>query len=260
MLHKKRPFQMLKPQPKLFEGLRANDLEGLVSKTFTVDQYKSKMGEDKDIVVLGFRVDDKYPAIDLMEFIEKGYKFILDADMSTGEEKDGKYQVFVELERTKKLPKQIKDLLEGISQLCDCWDWDFKYHKEGSAVTADENSIMEHIPMTPGDYENKILEYRNDELEEFFDQGAIDEVLLDDQNNITFKKTFSESMVLKLMSIGDYDVVKDRLPGHIQLDESSRNQTVYLEKYLGNYEIHKINEHFLIRNGKRAVIVRKDRW
>jgi len=53
------------------------------------------MGEDRDIVVLGFHVRDKNPAADLMEFIERGYTYILDADMSTGEESDGQYQVFV---------------------------------------------------------------------------------------------------------------------------------------------------------------------
>ena len=40
---------------KLFnEGLKAGDLEGVVSNKFSVDQYKSKMGEDKNILVLGF--------------------------------------------------------------------------------------------------------------------------------------------------------------------------------------------------------------
>ena len=79
----------------LSEGLRSGDLKELVSDLFTVDQYRSKMGEDRDIVVLGFHVRDKNPAADLMEFIERGYTYILDADMSTGEESDGQYQVFV---------------------------------------------------------------------------------------------------------------------------------------------------------------------
>src|SRR4051812_17266068 len=107
---------------KLTESLRAGDLDDLVSDVFTVDQYKSKMGEDKDIVVLGFHVREKFPATDLMEFIEKGYSFILDADMSPGEENDGKYQVFVEMERTTSLPKQLKELLSGVGQLCNCKD------------------------------------------------------------------------------------------------------------------------------------------
>ena len=54
----------------LTEGLRREDLKDFVSEVFTVDHYKSKMGEDRDVVVIGFRVKEKYPAIDLMEFIE----------------------------------------------------------------------------------------------------------------------------------------------------------------------------------------------
>ena len=107
-------------KPNLQEGLRARDLKNYVSEVFTIDCFKSKMGEDSDVVVLAFKVKEKYPAIDLMEFIEKSYGFILDADMSTGEEDDGKYQVFVEIERTNNLPKQIKKLLAGVSQLTDC--------------------------------------------------------------------------------------------------------------------------------------------
>jgi len=33
---------------KIEEGLRAGDLEGTIEKRFSVDQYKSKMGEDKE--------------------------------------------------------------------------------------------------------------------------------------------------------------------------------------------------------------------
>jgi hypothetical protein len=251
---------MRKQPPKLFEGLRAKDLDGLVDPTFTVDQYKSKMGEDKNIVVLGFRVDDKFPAIDLMEFIEKGYPFILDADMSTGEERDGKYQVFVELERTSKLPGQIKGLLEGISQLCDCWSWKFRYHKEMESVSVTEENIMEHIPLEPSAYESKILEYKNDTVKEFFNQGALEQIVLDENNIITFKKPYSDSFQMEMIAIGPYVALKDSVQGAIQLDETSRSQSVYLEKYLGNYEIHKIDNKFLIRNGDRAVIVKKDRW
>jgi len=55
----------------LTEGLRSGDLKEFVSEVFTVDQFKSKMGEDSDIVVISFRVREKHPAMDLVEFIEK---------------------------------------------------------------------------------------------------------------------------------------------------------------------------------------------
>ena len=44
------------------EGLKAGDLEGVVGNRFSIDQYKSKMGEDKNILVLGFNVDGSAPA------------------------------------------------------------------------------------------------------------------------------------------------------------------------------------------------------
>jgi len=194
-----------------------------------------------------------------MEFIEKGYTFILDADMSTGEERDGKYQVFVELERSSNIAGQIKNLLEGVSQLCDCWDWRFRYHKEVGSVPVSETSILEHVPTSAEEYENKILEFQNTSISDFFNQGGT-ESSLSSTGIIKITKPYSESLTLQLESIGDYCILKDILPGAIQLDESSRAETVYLEKYLGNYEIHKINNKFLIRNGDRAIIVSKDSW
>ena len=117
--HRRRPkMQHQHQKHNLTEGLRSGDLKNYVSELFTVDRYSSKMGEDQDIVVLGFRVREKNPAVDLMEFIEKGYPFILDADMSAGEENDGQYQVFVEIERTPGLTEQLRDLLKGLGQLC----------------------------------------------------------------------------------------------------------------------------------------------
>jgi hypothetical protein len=168
---------MYKRKPKLFEGLREGDLKDQISNTFSIDHYKSKMGNDKDIVVLGFRLEDKFPATDLMEFIEKGYNFILDADMSTGEEQDGKYQVFVELERTKKLPGQLRSLIDGVSQLCDNYDWKFKYQKSG-LLEFNEKTIMENVPLDDKEYTQKMLEIQEQAVKEFFNQGATEVVLM----------------------------------------------------------------------------------
>jgi hypothetical protein len=250
---------MSRKQPKLFEGLRAKDLSGLVDHIFTIDQYKSKMGEDKDVVVLGFRVNDKYPATDLMEFIEKGYSYILDADMSTGEERDGKYQVFVELERTKKLPGQIKDMLEGISQLCDCWDWKFRYHKDIESMPVTAEALTEHVPMDATEYETKMMENKASSVAEFFNQGSADVALMDDIT-IVAQKVYAGPIEMELIDFGNYEAIKESIPGGIQLDEASRGQCIFLEKYLGAYEINKIDGKFLLRNGDKGMIVKKDRW
>lgn len=247
-------------RPRLFEGLRAGDLRRTVSHRFTVDRYKSKMGLDEDIIVIGFTVNDKYPAIDLMEFIEKGYPAVLDADISAGEEADGNYQVFVEIKRTPKSPKELEGILNGIGQLCDCKEWHFRYFKdvEGHNFTAE--AFGQFVPLTPEDYKLRIKEDTVGELEEILDQGAVEIADLDEDNNLTFKKSFAGDLTVKLEDIGDFNTLQESLKGPIQLDESSVHQVTFLEKYLGNYQIHKINDKFLINNKARAIIISKGQW
>jgi hypothetical protein len=217
------------------------------------------MGNDSDIVVLGFRVKEKHPAMDLVEFIEKGYPYVLDADMSAGEEHDGQYQVFVEIERNPALKRNLRNLLDGISKLTTVEDWKFRYQKAPHSVEFNEQSVMENIPLTPLDYENRIMEIKNGDVQEFFDQGAVD-VALESDNTLTFKKPYAGDITAKFISIGEYEDVKNTIPGALSLDESSQSQVNFLNKYLGNYDINKVGDKFLIRNGHKAVVIQKDRW
>lgn len=243
----------------LKEGLRSGDLREFINPLFTVDQYKSKMGEDSDVVVLGFRVREKHPALDLMEFMEKGYPFILDADISAGEEHDGQYQVFVEIKRSPELPEQMRQLMKGIGQLCSQDNWRFRYQRADHSVEFNEDSVSKTIPLTPDAYKQKVLEFKNADVNNFFDQGSV-EVSLDENNTLTFSKPYSGNVNAKLIALGDYESIKDSIPGKISMDESSQSQVLFLTKYLGRYDIDKIGDKFLIRNNDRAMVIEKNRW
>lgn len=247
-------------QHRLFEGLRKGDLQGYVNETFTIDQYTSKMGEDSDVIVLGFKVNDKHPAIDLMEFIEKGYPFVLDADISSGEENDGKYQVFVEIQRSEKLPGQINNLLNGVSRLVDNYNWRFRYHKSGKSKEFTETAIAESVPLNSDAYKSKMLEIKGESIKEFFDRTPFDSIKIDENNNVTISKPFSGYIEMELLAFGPYKDIEESLQGAVQLDEASQSQVNFLEKYLGPYEIHKINDKFLVVNGKSAMVFKKERW
>lgn len=242
----------------LNEDLREKDLNGFISEIVTVDRFKSKMGEDQDIIVLGFKVKEKYPALDLVEFIEKGYDFILDADMSAGEEHDGQYQVFVEVERTNKFPGQLKDLLRGIERLTDNVEWRLRYQSEPNSIELNSDTILEKIPLTPADYEKYMFERKTNDLKEFFDQGST-ELSLGQDNTVTFSKPFSDNVSAKFVSIGEYEDVIKTIPGALDISESGQGEVLFLTKFLGNYDIDKIGNKFLIRNGDRAVVLQKDR-
>jgi hypothetical protein len=246
-------------KPKLFEGLRAGDLQDMISPILSIDQFKSKMGEDKNVVVVSFKTKEKMPAIDLMEFIEKGYKFVLDADMSTGEERDGRYSVFVELERTSEVPKQILEMLNGIGQLANCKDWSFRYFKDSNLYETTVENLSQFIPLDEQLYASKMQTLKQDKVTNFFDQGSVD-VAISENNTLTFTRPYSGPIDAKLLAIGSYEEIKNKLQGKISLDETSQSQVVFLTKFLGNYDIEKIADKFLIRNGNSAVIIEKDRW
>ena len=77
---------------------------------------------------------------------------------------------------------------------------------------------------------------------------------------MTFQKPYFGNLKMKFVSMGKYDEVKDSVPGALSLDENGQSQVYFLQKYLGDYDIHKIGDKFLIRNGNQAMVVQKDSW
>ena len=86
------------------EGLDYHDLEGIVMPVLSVDEYSAQMGKDSEIVTLAFTVNNKKAGEDLSDWFERGYDFVLDAQVSDGELSTGKYLVFVEMNRRTTVP------------------------------------------------------------------------------------------------------------------------------------------------------------
>jgi hypothetical protein len=152
----------------LNEGLEKGDLARLVHDELHVDEYKSKMGEDADIVVLTFKVKGKDPATDLVNYIEKSYNWVLDADTSAGEMDDGDYIVFVEIERTKQVPEHIMEMLEGLVNLTDIEldDWRIFYQKNHTGHHADERELAGLIPGDPAEYQARFGDKDQEEIDQ----------------------------------------------------------------------------------------------
>lgn len=141
----------------LRENLEQGDLKRLVHSELHIDEYKSKMGDDADICVVSFKVSGKEPSADLVSFIEKGYDFVLDADVSSGEKEGGDYLVFVELDRTPKLPEQIIQIMEDLMNLTaqKIEDWRVRYYKSTEDHDLTEDVLKEIIPLTSEAYDAK---------------------------------------------------------------------------------------------------------
>lgn len=143
---------------KLTEGLERGDLSRLVHLEVHVDEFKSKMGNDEDIAVISFKIGGKEPAVDLVNFIEKGYDWVIDADTSAGEMEDGDYIVFVEIERTPKIPAQIIEMIEDMVGLTDnpTEQYRVRYHKSTEDYECNLDTLRAIIPLTPKDYLTRV--------------------------------------------------------------------------------------------------------
>lgn len=151
--------------PDLFEGLEENDLERLIHPELHVDEFKSKLGDDEDVIVLSFKVDTKEPANDLVAFIEKGYEWVIDADISSGEMDDGSYIVFVELDRSEDAPENIMSLMEDLMNLTGqtVENWRVRYFKSRTERELDLEALTALIPLTPDAYNR---EYGKDAIDD----------------------------------------------------------------------------------------------
>lgn len=148
----------------LFEGLEAGDLSRLIHNELHIDEFKSKLGRDEDVVVISFKVKDKEPAKDLMNFCEKGYQWVLDSDVSSGEMDDGDYIVFVETERNDQFPANLLSLMADIMNLTEheLDEWHFCYHKSKNQHKISKETIAEIVPLSTSAYKKK---FGNEELD-----------------------------------------------------------------------------------------------
>jgi hypothetical protein len=189
----------------------------------------------------------------MMEFIEKGYGFVLDADISTGENDRGEYSVFVELSRSPRLAEQIRDLTYGIEKLTGINEWKFNYHKKTEVYDATIETLESVIPSNPRLYELMLHENRVNDIKSFFSKTLMDDLTLDG-NTITIHKPFGQRIQLEWLQEEDPQSVVE---GAASLDTDAMGEIFWLTKVIGDYDINKFQDKFLFTNGERALFLRR---
>jgi len=241
------------------EGLKAGDLEGVVSKRFSVDQFKSKMGEDRNIMVLAFSVDGQAPAKDLERFAETGYKEVLDADATPGSLEDGKHRVFIEFARVEQVDQHIRKFLDDLSKLTNIETFEFTYHKRTVPFEASAKNLADILPRTPEAYSQKINSLKLGEVQTFFDRFQMMEFKLDN-NIVTIKKQNADKLKFELHAFGSTNMIMNEIKA-FRLDESAMSECMWLTKYFGPYQITKTTEdRFVFSKGGESALLSKSGW
>ena len=157
----------------LNEGLDYHDLEGQMIPTVTVDEYAAHMGEDSEIVTLAFTIKSEAAGNDLVDWFERGYDFVLDAQVSEGEVKPGQYLVFVEMNRRSSVPKRIIELLDDLETLTAIPVKDWTIIVDEEEHSPEEEVLKQVITISPHDYREEV-EVEEEELNEMRERAGLE--------------------------------------------------------------------------------------
>jgi len=240
----------------LNETLRVGDLRDLVKKVVEIDSYKSKIGKDEDICVLTFTVDQEDPAKDLEKFFEMGYNFILDADCTPGELDDGKYRVYVEIERSRRIGEQIFELLEGVMKVTGLEEFRFRYFKSFKSEPATIENLTAAVPKDKESYEIATKRNQLDNFSNFFSNSYADKLNVVDES-ISFTRPYAGTVTFDIVNSGSKRDIYDSIKGPIILESKDMAEVMFLTKIIGNYNITKIKDTFIFENSNWAVALKR---
>lgn len=140
----------------IFEGLEYGEMQGLVSNVVSIDQYKPKVGEDSETVVVALTVTYEKPAHDLSNFIETSPLDHLDVEVSPAPNDEGVFKVFVEFSRNRSLYNNIKQMLDSINNITsERGEWEFTAYKLDEPRLFDGKRFARDVISDPALYKSK---------------------------------------------------------------------------------------------------------
>ena len=235
-------------------GLRVGDLRDTIYEIFEVDSFASKMGDDQNIITLSFSVKTKEPADDLVSFLEKGYDFILDADTTAGEQSDGTFKVFVELERTSDAHEQIFEIVDGIQKLAEKDKLKFRYYKDFRSHEATLENLQQFVPSDPDNYGIVANESNMNNFKNFFSKSFVESIdMLDDI--LTIKKMYADPLHFRFVDIGEKHLILNNITESLNFNDFG--EVIYLSKYIGNYNITKYGKKLTLENNGRTLVLER---
>jgi len=149
---------------QLNEGLYEGDLESMVDPVVIMDYYKPKFGDEKRTMVMTFVCGDEGPADDLCNFIQKGSFDILDADQSPAPDESGKFLVFVELDRNRRMFDALDKILHSCKSITGVDKWQFIPYTYVEKFEWNKENFVKTIPQMPHLYGHDLTEEERERI------------------------------------------------------------------------------------------------
>ena len=186
-----------------------------------IDSTKVKWVKTKTLWLCPFPCKVKVLPM-IPKFVESGYDFVLDADKTSGEQADGKFRVFVELERNNKVPTNILEIVDGVKKLSEIEDFRFRYYKNFRSSLVDETNLSEQIPLDAESYEIKINETQLENYKNFFQNSYVDEIVMN-ESRITFFKKYAQPMSFDFDRFGNTEDIQKEVTESFDVNKMPRS-------------------------------------
>ena len=147
-------------------SLKNGDLAGTMLPEVSIDEFEPKAGDEKDVIVVAFYLNDLEPAEDLNTFIQRGFIDTLDVEVSPNTDEEGRYLVFVEMSRDETFLDKFFALLKDVENCSGDMDWKVRtYYSGDKEFDVNDPMLSSYLVLTPDAYVPKD-EFKMKEIEE----------------------------------------------------------------------------------------------
>lgn len=221
----------------IHEGLRRDDLDGMVLPMISIDEFNSKINNE-DVIVVAFYSFEEDPAHDLSNFIERSPHRVLDTEVSPAPSKEGYYITFVEVKRNAAFVDLLINILREVNNLTNVHEWQFTSYDlpPGKLLAVNAGNLKKHIRLKPKP------QTRHQKLKEFFVHSSLSDFDLH-QNQLTLIRP-GQQVVVQVADISDQPPC-----AALQLSENHTAHAHMLERMLGEaYVVYPMTVGMVVEN------------
>ena len=187
-----------------------------VDNLISIDEFMPKTGHEFNIIVVAFYISDQNAAEDFRMFIERGTAEFKDIEVSPNPDTDGKWLVFVELERNEDFWKKLDFICKEVARLTgQKHQWQVRtYFTDNNAHPIDE--IKDKIELLSSKYaihkfKGKGSDVTNENLELFFSDSLLENFSVSG-TEIEFRRGTAK-LCMRVENYGDHESLIESIGG-----------------------------------------------
>jgi len=166
-------------------ALKEGDLKNTMLKKISIDEFEPKTGENQDVMVLGFYLNETNPAKDLYHFINNSIIEIRDVEVSPNPNPENYYMVFLEIDRNENSLESIKSIIKEVERLSGKLDWHVSTTFSEDLIQLDDAKLNNFIQLDPENYMTKDqFMLQQQEAETQAEAKRLEEEAMDNTNKI----------------------------------------------------------------------------